>query len=993
MLCVVLLSPAQAAYEYKASALTLRVTTPATAPGHVVVPPPDAPAAPSAGLSSSSLSFSSVPLGSSRTLSVSVLNTGTGSIDLQSLSVTGDAAYTSAFSCGSTLASGQSCLVSIQFRPTALGVATGTLNVQTSASAVPLSVALQGVGAAAGAYAAFSPTSIDFGAVMTGSSATRTVTLSNQGTATGNFSAIPSSEPSFSVDASSCQAVAPGSSCAVAVTFSPTSNASVTLTGLAPSDISTAQALSVQGRGSDSPVDVSTTALSFGQVAVGAASSVKSVQVANLGTGPASLGALEVSGQFEAGSNCPASLPAGDTCSVNVTYRPVAGGAASGSLSFETSGGARTVSLSGYGVVPLTAQLSSTFRSTVVTPGDADMGSTYVGQASDYVVYVRTSGSVGAVAASATLSGDASFKLVSFSKLYPYYMGGIGYQYSTASCGATTTATAATTCTGDALDANLAVPHHDLVLRVRFTPTAEAAQAATLAISYNGTTAQTEQLTLTASGVTPVEVIGSGHSGVPTQDLSLTGTGLQKVTAATLAGVATTIKGQSATQLVLTLPLTVTGNVMLNLTSSTGQVVSVPVSVAWPALSLSSALSPALVRVGANNTLTASATGIVGSPMLAINGTDYPASWTGTTLSLVQPGSLASGDYAVTLKALGGRSTAAGTLAVREPLTVSSLAPSSATSGTSAQSVTLAGTGFHAADTAVLTLGGQSYSPTSFTVSSATSAVAVFNLPVATGTGVITVTALDGATSSANLTVIPATVGTSTHSANGFTALRWADGTYASSCYKYLVPTAGYNAQSTSGLYWIQPSGQAATAVYCDMTNNGGGWTAVMVSPNDSAVTANWATANAVNWTSSAVSNPYAQGGSKYKLSDAFINAIPASGLGGARFRVYVADSTRTATRFVASRTYSSTSCGAASAVTSYSDPALSAGAWGPSNTVWSSTCGLHDDHNNGSTYNSGYFVLVQKSSTSGQMMGSTYGAYGAAQAVSAANRVALFIR
>jgi len=92
-----------------------------------------------------SLTFASqAPGTTSAAQTVTVSNTGTAAAGSVSVATTGDFAQTS--TCGSTIAAGASCTVSVSFQPTASGARTGSLTVTSSASNSPTTVALAGTG-------------------------------------------------------------------------------------------------------------------------------------------------------------------------------------------------------------------------------------------------------------------------------------------------------------------------------------------------------------------------------------------------------------------------------------------------------------------------------------------------------------------------------------------------------------------------------------------------------------------------------------------------------------------------------------------------------------------------------------------------------------------------------------------------------------------------------------------------------------------------------
>jgi hypothetical protein len=114
-----------------------------TTPVLTTFPDPVQPGALNA--SPASLSFGDVPAGStSSAQAVTVSNPGSSAVSVTSVGVTGPFSQTS--TCGSSIAAGGSCTVSVKFAPTSGGAASGTLSVASSAPGSPLTVALSGTG-------------------------------------------------------------------------------------------------------------------------------------------------------------------------------------------------------------------------------------------------------------------------------------------------------------------------------------------------------------------------------------------------------------------------------------------------------------------------------------------------------------------------------------------------------------------------------------------------------------------------------------------------------------------------------------------------------------------------------------------------------------------------------------------------------------------------------------------------------------------------------
>src|SRR5207249_4797390 len=96
--------------------------------------------------------------------------------------------------CGTSLATGTRCTISVNFKPTATGTRTGTVTVSDIAAGSPQKISLTGSGVSSGTstpVASLSPTSLAFGNQTVGTtSAAKVVTLSNTGSAALSITSI-----------------------------------------------------------------------------------------------------------------------------------------------------------------------------------------------------------------------------------------------------------------------------------------------------------------------------------------------------------------------------------------------------------------------------------------------------------------------------------------------------------------------------------------------------------------------------------------------------------------------------------------------------------------------------------------------------------------------------------------------------------------------------------------------------------------------------------
>jgi Abnormal spindle-like microcephaly-assoc'd, ASPM-SPD-2-Hydin len=178
---------------------------------------------PAVTLSTIKLSFPKTVIGrTSVAKSVTLTNTGNGTLNIASVKVTGDFAI-SANTCGAQVAAAASCKVSLTFTPTAKGMRTGALSFNDNAPGSPQTVALVGTGT----QIALSPVSFNFNTLTVGqTSLPKVFTVTNVGTTVVTFSgfSIGGTNPGdYLITNNTCGAsLAGGASCSVSVAFKPT---------------------------------------------------------------------------------------------------------------------------------------------------------------------------------------------------------------------------------------------------------------------------------------------------------------------------------------------------------------------------------------------------------------------------------------------------------------------------------------------------------------------------------------------------------------------------------------------------------------------------------------------------------------------------------------------------------------------------------------------------------------------------------------------------
>lgn len=243
-----------------------------------------------------------------------------------------------------TLASGSSCTVQVQFKPTladGTGLRSGTITVGYNGLRSPVTISVTGNSIAPGSVGwTVSPTSLSFGNVTVGAtSATQNVTVKNSGTGSIKVvSALGGSNPGqYSVTGTTCPAAGLGSgaSCTISVVFKPTSGgskpASLTVQALDPvtNGVLLTSTVSLSGTGAQGTISLSTSTLNISGRA-GSPGTGKIV-LTNTGTAPFSLSGAPfysftaISGnnpvpRFTAGQTGCNNVAPGKNCTVTVTF-------------------------------------------------------------------------------------------------------------------------------------------------------------------------------------------------------------------------------------------------------------------------------------------------------------------------------------------------------------------------------------------------------------------------------------------------------------------------------------------------------------------------------------------------------------------------------------------------------------------------------------------------------------------------------------------------
>jgi hypothetical protein len=282
----------------------------------------------------SSLAFGNVTVGTTSAKTVTVSNKGRRNSLIVSSATTSDPEYAlnGKGTCGAipvTLAPRKSCSLGVAFTPASLGLHSAALALSDNATTSPQQVSLSGTGI--GGLSTSSTSSV-FGSVKFGSTATTSLTVTNNQTqpVTLSESFSGTNAADFSITGGTCPTapatLAAKTSCKVTVTFKPgalgTESAMLSVSdtpdSLGPYDVALTTGPTI-------PVSVSPTSLLYGTVSR-ASSKTLTATVTNMS--PLTLSIVSAvsglnAGDFTiTGGTCGSTLDGNSSCTVAVTFKP-----------------------------------------------------------------------------------------------------------------------------------------------------------------------------------------------------------------------------------------------------------------------------------------------------------------------------------------------------------------------------------------------------------------------------------------------------------------------------------------------------------------------------------------------------------------------------------------------------------------------------------------------------------------------------------------------
>jgi hypothetical protein len=565
--------------------------------------------------SPTSQTFTNVQVGKSLTQTETIQNTGGTSAQITAVAATGTGFSVSGITLPATLGAGQIVLFNVTFAPQSTGSFTGNVAVTSNAQNPNLSIPLTGTAVTAGDLTA-SPTSISFGNIVLGNTASQTVTLKNTGGENVSVTAASASGAGMSFNGLSLPlTLTPNQSSTFNVTFDPTVagavNGTMSLTVSGSANI----AIPLSGTGvTPANLTASPTSMTFTNILVGQNSS-QSETIKNTGGASAQITAVTPSGTgfSVSGITLPVTLGAGQTVSFNVTFAPQSAGSFSGNVAVASD--AQDPNLS----IPLTGT-AVTSGDLTASPTSISFGNETLGDATSQIVTLKNTGGENVTVTAASISGGG----MSFS--------GLGLPLTL-------------------------TPNQSTTFSVTFEPTVAGTVSGTMSLTVSGSA--NIAIPLSGTGVTPATLTANptsltftnvtvGQNSSQTETITNTGGTGAQITVVAASGTGFSVSG-------ITLPVTLASgqSVQFSVTFTPPSAGSFNGSVTVTSNAQNPDLSISLTGtgVGAQGTLAATSPIGVGNVVVGTSGTatgTLTASSASVTVSSVSLSGTNAAEFAIT---------------------------------------------------------------------------------------------------------------------------------------------------------------------------------------------------------------------------------------------------------------------------------------------------------------------------------------------------------
>ena len=346
--------------------------------------------APAVCLSVTSINFSNQPVGtSSGSRPTTVTNCGTANLVISAITPTGNFSQTN--NC-TTVAPGLTCTIQGTFSPLSAGTLTGNFSIASNAGSSPDVISLSGFGTQTGATLT---STASFGHVTVGvSSSPIQLTLTNTGNTSLSLltpTITGSNASDFSFGTACGASLAPNATCLLSVVFTPSNTGSRTATLTQPFANGVASVTSALSGTGDAPASAICLAptvvqgIDFGNVSTGVASGAKTEQITSCGAATLNISGITLTGtnagDYADTSQCPAALPAGQSCAVSITVTPGGLGARTANLHIvdDSPTSPENVPLTVNGVASPTPKISLSPASLSFSPPSIQTGTTSQG--------------------------------------------------------------------------------------------------------------------------------------------------------------------------------------------------------------------------------------------------------------------------------------------------------------------------------------------------------------------------------------------------------------------------------------------------------------------------------------------------------------------------------------------------------------------------------------------------------------------------------------